>query len=54
MRLSDATITQIAEKTEGFSFAYLKELFISAMLQWITEMKINRIEQSIVSQVAAL
>jgi AAA+ superfamily predicted ATPase len=54
MRLSDANITQIAEITEGFSFAYLKELFLSAMMQWIGEMKIGGMEQSVVSQVAAL
>ncbi|BCX09117.1 MAG: hypothetical protein KatS3mg066_2976 [Fischerella sp.] len=54
MCLSDASITQIAEITEGVSFAYLKELFLSAMMQWITEMKIGSMEQSVVSQVAAL
>ncbi len=54
MRLSDASITQIAEMTEGFSFAYLKELFLSAMMQWITEMKIGGMEQSIISQVTNL
>jgi AAA+ superfamily predicted ATPase len=54
MRLSDTSMNQIAEITEGFSFAYLKELFLSAMMQWITEMKIGGMEQSIISQVAAL
>lgn len=35
MRLSDAGITRIAERTDGFSFAYLKELFLSSMVRWM-------------------
>lgn len=35
MRLSERGIAEIAEKTEGFSFAYLKELFLSSMMQWM-------------------
>ena len=36
MRLDDTAVTEIVERTEGFSFAYLKELFLSAMMQWIS------------------
>jgi SpoVK/Ycf46/Vps4 family AAA+-type ATPase len=35
MQLSDYSMNKLAEQTEGFSFAYLKELFLSAMMQWI-------------------
>ena len=35
LRLSDAAAAQIAEMTAGFSFAYLKELFLSSMMRWI-------------------
>ena len=35
LRLSGAAAAQIAEMTEGFSFAYLKELFLSSMMRWI-------------------
>jgi hypothetical protein len=35
MRLSRAAAELMAEETEGFSFAYLKELLISAMVRWI-------------------
>jgi len=35
LRLSNPVITQTACRTEGFSFAYLKELFLSAMMRWI-------------------
>ncbi len=35
LRLSHQAITQVAELTDGFSFAYLKELFLSSMMRWI-------------------
>lgn len=35
LRLSDAGIVAVAEQTEEFSFAYLKELFLSSIMQWI-------------------
>ncbi|MBA3768618.1 MAG: ATP-binding protein [Acidobacteria bacterium] len=36
IRLSEAAIGETVERTCGFSFAYLKELFLSSMMQWIT------------------
>lgn len=36
LRLSDEGIGAVSEATEGFSFAYLKELFLSAMMQWVS------------------
>lgn len=35
MRLTDAEAVAIAECTDRFSFAYLKELFLSSMMEWI-------------------
>src|SRR5215475_14427791 len=35
MRLTDAEEASIAEFTDRFSFAYLKELFLSAMMVWV-------------------
>ena len=54
MRLSETTITQIAEKTDGFSFAYLKELIISSMMHWMQTMEAGEMEKSIFSQLAIL
>ncbi|MFD3165173.1 AAA family ATPase [Herpetosiphon sp. NSE202] len=34
-QLTEAGIQQAAEATDGFSFAYLKELFVSALMRWI-------------------
>jgi AAA+ superfamily predicted ATPase len=35
MRISDEEIQAIVNETGGFSFAYLKELFLSSMIRWM-------------------
>jgi AAA+ superfamily predicted ATPase len=35
LRFSAATASAVVQKTDGFSFAYLKELFVSSMTQWM-------------------
>jgi hypothetical protein len=35
LRLSEAAAAEVARQTEGFSFAYMKELFLSSMMQWM-------------------
>jgi ATP-dependent 26S proteasome regulatory subunit len=35
LRPSEAGLDAVVRQTEGFSFAYLKELFLSAMMRWI-------------------
>jgi hypothetical protein len=37
MQLSEAGIAGVAEATEGFSFAYLKELLVSAIMRWVND-----------------
>ena len=54
LRVSDDGATQIVKQTEGFSFAYLKELFLSSMMQWMATDGSVRMDQIIVSQVAQL
>lgn len=53
LQISDAGITNTVIATEGFSFAYLKELFLSSLMRWIaapnkTGMEAVLAEQSIV------
>jgi len=36
MRITERGATAVVKGTEGFSFAYLKELFVTAMVQWVT------------------
>ena len=37
LRMSDAAAPELVRQTAGFSFAYLKELVLSAMMQWMTQ-----------------
>jgi AAA+ superfamily predicted ATPase len=36
LRLCESAASQVVQKTEDFSFAYLKELFVSATAQWMS------------------
>jgi AAA+ superfamily predicted ATPase len=54
MRLSDAAIADIAELTDGFSFAYLKELILSSMMQWMKTREPGTMEKYVISQVTVL
>lgn len=54
LRISDAAILQLSEATEGFSFAYLKELFLSALMRWIVSPQQRTMEQVLISQVDVL
>lgn len=54
MSLPPEAIIQIAAKTDGFSFAYLKELFLSSMIRWVDVMTTTKIEEVMISQIAVL
>jgi AAA+ superfamily predicted ATPase len=54
MGLSEQGVSQMVVLTEGFSFAYLKELFLSSMIRWMTEMETGALEKIMISQVAIL
>ena len=36
LRLSEKGISKVVQQTENFSFAYMKELFVSATMQWMS------------------
>lgn len=42
LQLAPEAIQDLVEKTDDFSFAYLKELFLSGMMQWIDEQDSGR------------
>src|SRR5215813_14946401 len=42
MRLTDAEVVAVADGTDRFSYAYLKELFLSAMMEWIGDQESGR------------
>jgi AAA+ superfamily predicted ATPase len=54
LRISDASVVRLSEATEGFSFAYLKELFLSSMMRWIAHPQEGTMEQTLISQVDVL
>ena len=36
LRVSEVGTTNVVRETEGFSFAYMKELFVASMVQWMS------------------
>lgn len=53
-RLSDQAITLLAGSTEGFSFAYLKELLLSSLVHWVSNERAQSMDQVAETQAAAL
>jgi ATP-dependent 26S proteasome regulatory subunit len=47
MRLTDLEARAIAECADRFSFAYMKELFLSAMMEWIGDQESGQASGSI-------
>lgn len=54
LRVSPKGASSIVEQTEGFSFAYLKELFVSSMVQWMSVSGRTPMDDVILAQVASL
>lgn len=54
LQLSEEGIGKLSELTEGFSFAYLKELFLSSMMRWIASPRPGAMEEVMSGQVAVL
>ncbi len=54
MQLSTATVSRTAEQTEGFSFAYLKELFLSATMGWMAHSTADAMDAVMGAQVTLL
>ena len=54
LRLSTEGITKMSELTDGFSFAYLKELFLSSKMRWISTPQQGTMEEVMVEQAGKL
>jgi AAA+ superfamily predicted ATPase len=50
MRVSDAVTTTVVQKTQGFSFAYLKELLVASMMEWAAGGGSTPMDQVIMTQ----
>jgi hypothetical protein len=54
MRPTDAGVAAVVERTEGFSYAYLKELVVAAMIRWIAEARPGAMDAAMSAEAAAL
>ena len=54
LRLSVAGLAEIVALTEGFSFAYLKEMFVSSMMRWIANLQPDQMDAAMRSQIVLL
>ncbi len=54
VRLSNEATDKLSELTEGFSFAYLKELFLSSMMRWVSHTQEGTMEEAMIGQVNTL
>jgi AAA+ superfamily predicted ATPase len=54
LRLSELSLPKVVEATDGFSFAYLKELFLSSMMQWMAEMGRGAMDAVMMNRAAVL
>ncbi len=54
LRLTEADINTLSELTHDFSFAYLKELFVSSKMRWIAKPQQGTMAQVMIEQVDRL
>ncbi len=54
LRLSDEDLDRIAATSDGFSFAYLKELWLSSMMLWIQTKQAGQMGSTMMKQLPTL
>jgi hypothetical protein len=54
LRLPDGGIAMLVAVTDGFSFAYLKELFVASMVQWMSEGRRTPMDDILLTQARML
>ncbi len=54
LRISEDVVVKLSDLTAGFSFAYLKELFLSSMMHWVSQTEQETMEQTMIGQVDIL
>ena len=54
LRVSQTTAAEVVKKTEGFSFAYLKELFVASLAQWMSADETTTMDEVILRQLKLL
>lgn len=54
MRVTERGAAAVVKETDGFSFAYMKELFVAAMVQWVTSGGTGSMNEVLLSQAKSL
>jgi hypothetical protein len=54
LRVSETVAIEVSQQTEGFSFAYLKELFLSSMMEWMAKAGDLSMDEIILGQAGQL
>jgi hypothetical protein len=54
LRLSEGGVAMLVAATDGFSFAYLKELFVASMVQWMSEGRCTSMDDILLAQARLL
>jgi ATP-dependent Zn protease len=54
LRVSDRANAAVVEETAGFSFAYLKELFVASMAEWMSTSGKTSMDDVIIAQAKSL
>ena len=54
MRIEPQTVRELVEATDGFSFAYLKELWVSSMIRWVHEKNPGAMQSHLREQLVTL
>ena len=54
VQLDETELKMIAEETEGYSFAYLKELYVSSVVRWVSTDQHRKIVEVMSEQAKSL
>lgn len=54
LRLSETAAAEVVGQTEGFSFAYMKELFLSSIMQWMARAAGGSMDEIVMCQAVQL
>jgi DNA replication protein DnaC len=54
MRVTEKSVARVVRETQDFSFAYLKELFVTSMVQWLSSGGAARMDEVLIGQTALL
>jgi ATP-dependent 26S proteasome regulatory subunit len=54
MRIGAGDVERLIAGTQGFSFAYLKELYVSSMMRWMMDQKIGAMAAILAEQLETL